>query len=232
MKKEKSAGAVIFIKNKGIKYLLLHYPFGSRTRRNYWDFSKGHIEKNEKELNTAKREIKEETGLKNIKIVGGFKETIKYFFKNKETIQKTVVFYLAEAERKEIILSSEHIGYKWLSFQKAVDLLSFENSKRILKKADKFMKENCFQEQVYEVVKKIPKGKVLSYKEVARKAGYPKAWRAVGNILNKNKSLEIPCHRVIRSDMKIGGFVSGQKRKIELLKEEGVMIKNCSLKTK
>ncbi len=230
MKKEKSAGAVIFIKNKGIKYLLLHYPSGSRTKKNYWGFSKGHIEKNERELNAAKREVREETGLKNIKIIEGFRETIKYFFKNKETVQKTVVFYLAEAERKKIVISSEHIGYKWLDFQKTINLLCFENSKRILKKANKFMKENCFQERVYNIVKKIPKGKVLNYKNVAQKAGYPKAWRAVGNVLNKNRSLEIPCHRVIRSDNKIGGFAYGQKRKIELLREEGVMIKNCSLK--
>jgi len=58
------------------------------------------------------------------------------------------------------------------------------------------------------------------------------AWRAVGNILNKNKNLKILCHRVIGSDKKIGGFSTGQKRKIELFKEEEVMIKNCSLKHK
>jgi len=77
-----------------------------------------------------------------------------------------------------------------------------------------------FREKVYQVVKKIPRGKILSYKEVARLAGKPKAWRAVGNILNKNRDPRIPCHRVIRSDGKIGGFRSGQKRKMELLKKE------------
>ena len=62
-----------------------------------------------------------------------------------------------------------------------------------------------FSERVYKVVKKIPRGEVLTYKTVAEKAGSSRAWRTVGNILNKNKNLKIPCHRVIRSDGKIGG---------------------------
>lgn len=59
---------------------------------------------------------------------------------------------------------------------------------------------NNLSEKVYRVVRKIPKGKVLTYKEVARRAGRPNAYRAVGNILNKNYDPEIPCHRVVRSD--------------------------------
>jgi len=81
-----------------------------------------------------------------------------------------------------------------------------------------------FQEKVYEVVKKIPKGKVLTYKQVAKLAGFFLACRAVGNALNKNRNLEIPCHRVIRSDGKIGGFRKGTKKKTFLLKKEGVKI--------
>jgi methylated-DNA-[protein]-cysteine S-methyltransferase len=77
-----------------------------------------------------------------------------------------------------------------------------------------------FQKRAYEIVKKIPKGEVMTYKEVAEMAGRPRAWRAVGNVLNKNKDLKIPCHRVIRSDAEIGGFNRGQKRKAALLKKE------------
>jgi O-6-methylguanine DNA methyltransferase len=62
----------------------------------------------------------------------------------------------------------------------------------------------------------------MSYKEVAKAAGSPYAWRAVGNILNKNKNSKIPCYRVIRSDGKIGGYNQGAKRKITLLRKEGV----------
>jgi len=89
-----------------------------------------------------------------------------------------------------------------------------------------------FQEKVYEIVKKIPKGKVLSYKLAAQKAGFPKAWRAVGNVLNKNRDPKVPCHRVIKTDGKIGGFRTGQKRKIMLLKKEGMRIKKRKLYVK
>ncbi len=77
-----------------------------------------------------------------------------------------------------------------------------------------------FQEKVYNVVKKIPKGKTMSYKEVSKMAGFPKAWRAVGNVLNKNRNPNVPCHRVIRSDGKIGGFFGGTEKKAVLLQEE------------
>lgn len=78
-----------------------------------------------------------------------------------------------------------------------------------------------FTQKVYEIVKKIPKGKVLTYKEVAKRAGNMNASRAVGNILNKNHDSKIPCHRVIRSDGKIGGYNKGKKQKITILKREG-----------
>lgn len=77
-----------------------------------------------------------------------------------------------------------------------------------------------FIEKVFEVVSKIPKGKTLTYKEVAKMAGKEKAYRAVGNILNKNYNPKIPCHRVVRSDGKIGGYNRGVKIKLEMLKKE------------
>jgi len=70
-----------------------------------------------------------------------------------------------------------------------------------------------FRENVYKAVKKIPKGKTKTYKEIAVVAGRPKAWRAVGNILNKNFNPEIPCHRVICSDGRVGGYNRGRKEK-------------------
>ncbi|MEK7662353.1 MAG: MGMT family protein [Patescibacteria group bacterium] len=80
-----------------------------------------------------------------------------------------------------------------------------------------------FSEEVYSVVRKIPRGKTLTYKEVAKKAGRPKAYRAVGNILNKNHDPKIPCHRVVRSDGKIGDYNRGMRLKLELLKKEGAV---------
>jgi methylated-DNA-[protein]-cysteine S-methyltransferase len=79
-----------------------------------------------------------------------------------------------------------------------------------------------FQNKVYEIVKKIPRGKVMSYKEVAEKIGKPRAYQAVGNALNKNIDPIIPCHRVIRSDGSIGGYRKGIKKKVKLLKNEKV----------
>ena len=80
-----------------------------------------------------------------------------------------------------------------------------------------------FSDKVLEVVKSIPQGCVLTYKEVAVKAGSPRAFRAVGNILNKNRNSEIPCHRVIKSDGKIGGYNKGRSKKYALLRKEGAL---------
>ena len=82
-----------------------------------------------------------------------------------------------------------------------------------------------FQKKVYKIVFQIPKGSTLSYKEVARRAGRPKAWRAVGNILANHKLKGLPCHRVIKSNGSIGGFKGSYQRAKEkkaLLKKEGV----------
>lgn len=78
-----------------------------------------------------------------------------------------------------------------------------------------------FKIKVYEIVRGINKGKVMTYKKVADAAGFPGAWRAVGNVLNKNKNSKIPCHRVIRSDRKLGGYNKGLNLKKKILKEEG-----------
>lgn len=82
---------------------------------------------------------------------------------------------------------------------------------------------SMFRAKVLAVVKKIPSGQTLSYKQVAEKAGSPKAYRAVGNIMNKNRDSEVPCHRVVRSDGKVGGFAWGSAQKEKLLKKEGAI---------
>lgn len=82
-----------------------------------------------------------------------------------------------------------------------------------------------FSEKVKAVVKKIPRGKILTYAQVAKLAGRPKVARAVGNILNKNYDPKIPCHRVIRSDGTTDGYNRGARQKLSLLKKEGVKIR-------
>jgi len=144
---EKSAGAIIFRReNKKIYYLLLHYPSNPKAKKDYWDLPKGHIEKGEDEIETARREVEEETGLKDIQFVGEFKEAIKYFFKFKgENIFKIVVFYLAETKTKEVKISFEHIGFKWLSYEEALEQLTFKNAKGVLQKANDFLKQKSFK---------------------------------------------------------------------------------------
>lgn len=78
-----------------------------------------------------------------------------------------------------------------------------------------------FKERVFNVVKTITKGEVLTYKQVAKKAGSPNAFRAVGNVLNTNYDKSIPCHRVIRSDGKLGGYNRGLAKKAKILEKEG-----------
>lgn len=85
------------------------------------------------------------------------------------------------------------------------------------------MPNQTFKEKVLEVVARIPEGKVLTYGEVANRAGAPRAARAVGNILNKNYNPAVPCHRVIRADGNTGGYNRGADKKILILKSEGAI---------
>lgn len=83
------------------------------------------------------------------------------------------------------------------------------------------------EERVYSVVSTIPEGRVSTYKEVAGAIGCARAWRAVGNALNKNRdTAKVPCHRVVKSDGRVGGYASGAGKKIALLLQEGVAVKD------
>lgn len=82
-----------------------------------------------------------------------------------------------------------------------------------------------FTETVKKIVSKIPKGSLMTYGEVARAAGNPKAARAVANIMAKNYDPNVPCHRVIRSDGGLGGYNrGGVNKKRAILKSEGVIV--------
>lgn len=84
-----------------------------------------------------------------------------------------------------------------------------------------------FDEKVWKILSKIPRGKVATYAQVARAAGSPRAFRAVGNACNKNpRSPQVPCHRVVSSTGFLGGYAHGPKKKAVLLGKEGVRVKN------
>ena len=87
-----------------------------------------------------------------------------------------------------------------------------------------------FNEKCYEILRKVPKGKVTTYGEIARKLN-SKAYRAVGNAMNKNSQGflsggNIPCHRVVGSNGKLVGFAHGLRKKTEMLRKERIEIKN------
>lgn len=83
-----------------------------------------------------------------------------------------------------------------------------------------------FNERCYQALKLIPKGKVTTYKEIARYLG-SNGYRAVGNAMSKNPNApQVPCHRVVCSDGKIGGYAFGVKKKIDLLSKEKISVKN------
>ncbi|MBA4732140.1 MAG: MGMT family protein [Candidatus Pseudothioglobus sp.] len=82
-----------------------------------------------------------------------------------------------------------------------------------------------FQSDCYEALKKVPKGKVITYAGLARMIGRPKAHRAVGSAMNKNPyAPQVPCHRVVKSNGDLGGFATDIEVKIKRLQEEGVMV--------
>ncbi|MFA6503034.1 MAG: MGMT family protein [Candidatus Paceibacterota bacterium] len=83
---------------------------------------------------------------------------------------------------------------------------------------------SSFAEQIRAVVRTIPKGKTLSYKAVAARAGSPNAARAVGTIMKNNYDPSVPCHRVVRSDGQVGGYNrGGEEAKKRLLRAEGAL---------
>ena len=92
-----------------------------------------------------------------------------------------------------------------------------------IKKLHETNVSQSFNEQVYKIVSKIPKGKVMTYKQIANLLGC-RAYRAVGNALNKNPYCisKVPCHRVIKTNRELGGYAWDIQKKYELLKSEGI----------
>lgn len=145
---ERSAGAVVFRNTKkGIEFLLIQSPDSKDTKTGkikpgHWDFPKGHLEKGETGEDAARREITEETGISEITITPGFKETIRYFVKiGNEKRMKFVVFFLAETKQKQVTISFEHQDYRWLSFEEAYKKLTYANNKKIIKNANELLQE-------------------------------------------------------------------------------------------
>lgn len=134
MIKEKSCGAIVYhIQNNELLYLILRHKAG------HWAFPKGHVESNETEEETALREIKEETGLLVI-IDRNFRLTNKYQ-PTRQSI-KEVVYFIAKSDTDKVIVQDTEIdSFCWCLYNEAIDLITYENDKKILIEADKYLKK-------------------------------------------------------------------------------------------
>ena len=126
---EKSCGIILFNEDK---VLLLQHCDTDNTE-GHWDFPKGHVEKGESETQTALRELAEETGIKNLKLLPGFSHNISYnLIKDEKEISKEVTFFIGVTNETNIILSEEHQDYAWLTYDSAIERLTYNNAKESL----------------------------------------------------------------------------------------------------
>ena len=136
MQYEKSCGGVVFTRNNDeIRYVIIQHLGG------HWGFPKGHMEPGEEERTTALREIQEEIGI-SAKLIDGFRVEEQYPLPNKPGTTKTVVYFLAEYAGQEISHQKEELKAAYLlSYEEAVNQLTFEETKRILAKANAFLEK-------------------------------------------------------------------------------------------
>lgn len=133
--KEHSAGVILFRQMQNHReYLLLHYPSG------HFDFPKGHLEEGETEREAAYRELEEETGIRRIIWIEGFKHKVDYFFRKTGVLTpKDVVYFLARTTQKKVTLSDEHQGLVWTKYADAMETITYKNTRNLLEKAEQFL---------------------------------------------------------------------------------------------
>ena len=137
MMEEKSAGFILIsdkFLNSRYSVLLLHYRSG------HWDFPKGNIEINETEMQAATRELGEETSISRFRLIPNFRYTLNYRYTRKSVlISKQVILFLASTKVNKVIVSDEHIGFKWLNIRASANQLTYSNAKNALQNAINFL---------------------------------------------------------------------------------------------
>ena len=144
MKKDYAYGVIVFyVENSSVYYLILKQIQG------HWSFPKGHAEKDETTLETAKRELEEETGIMEIELISD-KPQVKdeYIIKKSKPVQKFVEFYIGEVKSKDIVMQDGEIfDHKWITAEEGDDILTYESSKRLLKSASDII-DNYLQKKI------------------------------------------------------------------------------------
>jgi 8-oxo-dGTP pyrophosphatase MutT (NUDIX family) len=140
-KKQVVAGFVVYRRTSdGIKFLLLY------RRGNYWNFPKGHFKTGERSIDTALRELEEETGVKKseLRIIPNFRAYEKFYFRvGDQGIYDTVILFLAETHKADIkIAPREHSGFGWFLYHDAVNVIGkkYGGTRNVLKQANDFLK--------------------------------------------------------------------------------------------
>jgi len=138
----RSAGFVLVhladLVQNGWQYLLLKHSQGD-----HWNFPKGTVEPGESDWQAATRELEEETGISNVMHIPGFEATLRYQFqRDRRQVDKTVVFFLAHTDHTKVALSPEHTQFVWLPYDKAHAQLPHANSRRLLARAENFLKSH------------------------------------------------------------------------------------------
>ena len=131
MRLEKSCGALVYRRNREqIELLLIKNRYGG-----HWSFPKGHVEGRETEVQTALREVKEETGL-DISLQSGFRHAVEYF--PRPIVKKQVVYFLGEATSNDLHMQEEEISrIIWMDIHKAYHMVTFKNDKNLIWMAGK-----------------------------------------------------------------------------------------------
>jgi 8-oxo-dGTP pyrophosphatase MutT (NUDIX family) len=131
MKKDTSFGIVpIILSERGLpRFLLIHQTVG------HWAFPKGHPEENETPIESARRELMEETGVSNIRMLDGYSYIQNYLFeKEGEQIEKTVTFFAGFVEDEKVVVNKDEVqDFEWLCYQDALERLTYEDSKQLVK---------------------------------------------------------------------------------------------------
>jgi bis(5'-nucleosidyl)-tetraphosphatase len=133
LKTEKSAGFLIFRRDGDLRFLILK----SKDRL---DIPKGQLNPGEGELEAALRELKEETGISDVKVIAGYRKNVQYFYRwGGVLIKKTVIYFLAEVSSNDVKLSKEHDSFSWMTTKEAVAQLKYKNLIGAIKDAESLL---------------------------------------------------------------------------------------------